>query len=366
MPTAPAPGVTAVQAPYSPAAPTAPTDPRAAYDPNAVPDTSAVPGAPAPRAAKPEPSPASNAVRWSLAAVSTGLLFFVLTIVGILLVVLIAIPPAVVAGIMGAPVALVDSFLESNTFDELAMLAASIFTIGCFGAIWYHLRGRAMGPRRRPTAPRPAANALAIAAVIVVSAFGMFLWQGLLVDKVLGFFPDIAASYHELVEAGVRDGGIFSVLSTVITAPIVEELCCRGIMLECLLRAFTPGWRRGLPNSPATPAPRVAIAAILLQALIFGIMHWNIVQSTYATVGGIVLGVVYWRCGDLRATMLFHMVVNGSNYLPDWALAPIEMLPEILWLPLGIVLFAAGLYAIFRLTDRPQPAPGAPSLTQAP
>ena len=88
------------------------------------------------------------------------------------------------------------------------------------------------------------------------------------------------------------------VISIVVMAPIVEELLFRGGMQGHLLRKWkNPQW------------------AILVSALIFGIVHGNPVQMFFASILGLVLGWVYYRTGSLLPCMLMHFINNGTSVL---------------------------------------------------
>lgn len=58
------------------------------------------------------------------------------------------------------------------------------------------------------------------------------------------------------------------------------------------------------------------VAAMLLSAFLFGIMHLNFNQMSYAILVG-VIGVILIECtGSILSSMIFHMVINTSNALP--------------------------------------------------
>ena len=54
-------------------------------------------------------------------------------------------------------------------------------------------------------------------------------------------------------------------------------------------------------------------AAILVSALIFGVIHLNPAQIPYAFVLGLVLGWLYWRTSSLLPCILLHLVNNGLS-----------------------------------------------------
>lgn len=79
--------------------------------------------------------------------------------------------------------------------------------------------------------------------------------------------------------------------------PISEELIFRGAILDRLYLAF-PFW-----------------AANLLQALLFGIYHMNLVQGIYAFVLGAVLGLVRVSVGTIFASIGTHIIFNATSYV---------------------------------------------------
>lgn len=58
--------------------------------------------------------------------------------------------------------------------------------------------------------------------------------------------------------------------------------------------------------------------ANFLQALIFGIQHFNIIQDIYAFGLGLIWGHIYNKFGTLYSNMIIHMSVNvvGDLLLP--------------------------------------------------
>jgi CAAX amino terminal protease family protein len=85
-----------------------------------------------------------------------------------------------------------------------------------------------------------------------------------------------------------------------ILAPITEELIFRGAILRVLLDAFGHKGRW---------------AAIVLTALIFGIIHGNIAQASHAFILGIALGWMYVRTCSILPGIVFHWVNNSIAYI---------------------------------------------------
>ncbi|MCM1106187.1 MAG: CPBP family intramembrane metalloprotease [Blautia sp.] len=81
-------------------------------------------------------------------------------------------------------------------------------------------------------------------------------------------------------------------ISSAIATPILEELVFRGIIFGRL--------RNQLPKA----------AAVLVSALLFALVHFNIVQFLYALIIGAVLALLMDKAG-LYAAMLGHITANA-------------------------------------------------------
>jgi membrane protease YdiL (CAAX protease family) len=89
--------------------------------------------------------------------------------------------------------------------------------------------------------------------------------------------------------------GFSSFIVAVIAAPILEELIYRGIVLEGLLKKYSP------------------IFAILFSAFLFAIAHLNPWQFVVGMVMGIFNGWIYFKVRNLLYPILAHMSCNLVN-----------------------------------------------------
>lgn len=123
-------------------------------------------------------------------------------------------------------------------------------------------------------------------------------------------FPKAMESYAQVLEnLGVFAPSVFSVLYTVVFAPLTEEMVFRGVTLRIL--------QEELPFA----------AANVLQAVLFALMHGNLVQSSYAFLAGLLLGTVVKRYGKLSAAIWCHFAVNASGlFLGDISVPGIFLL----------------------------------------
>ena len=125
-------------------------------------------------------------------------------------------------------------------------------------------------------------------------AFGMqilisFAYSGLEIVR-----PEWFKFYNEIMDMGNygKIGTIIMMFYAIIGAPIHEELIFRGVTLHYAKKAMP------------------FFLANFLQALLFGVMHMNLVQGSYAFFAGLLLGFVYYKTNSLRVCILFHLFFN--------------------------------------------------------
>ncbi|MBQ4531554.1 MAG: CPBP family intramembrane metalloprotease [Lachnospiraceae bacterium] len=107
-------------------------------------------------------------------------------------------------------------------------------------------------------------------------------------------FPAVMESYMKLMETMNIGNSWMAFVMTVFMAPIGEELIFRGVIMGYGKRVMPFLW------------------ANLIQAVLFGIYHMNLVQGAYAFVLGLVLGYLAKKCDSLLASIAVHFVINGS------------------------------------------------------
>lgn len=137
--------------------------------------------------------------------------------------------------------------LDIQWFQAAAQTASFLMAL----LWWRYLWPRSFMARRqgeRPLGGGASAAWKRIACVVVIG-LSMQVVISYLCDGVLSLLPEVAADYSELVEeTGMGDTSLLAVLTTVLGAPVCEELLVRGIIFEFSLRAFNPQccplWKR--------------------------------------------------------------------------------------------------------------------------
>ena len=121
----------------------------------------------------------------------------------------------------------------------------------------------------------------------------------------------------------LTEGSLFSaILAAGIIAPFAEEFLFRGVINRTLNRHF----------SIAT--------AIIVQAVLFGIFHGNMIQGVYATFLGLVFGYITYKTKSLWPSVITHMINNiVAVTLPEILPSSIDtILVCSIFLILGIIL----------------------------
>ena len=95
----------------------------------------------------------------------------------------------------------------------------------------------------------------------------------------------------------------WGMLAIAIGAPIGEEIMFRWGIMGHLLR-----------RNSSVPA------SILVSAVLFGLMHMNPAQVFFAAAMGIMLGILYWRSGNILWPIILHVLNNSVACLQVWLL----------------------------------------------
>lgn len=115
---------------------------------------------------------------------------------------------------------------------------------------------------------------------------------------------------------------------------ICEEFLFRGMVLGNLL----PYGRTG---------------AVIASAILFGLMHQNPLQMFYATMAGIVLGLLYIYTESIWCSMLVHISNNAFSVLLEWIADRLgDENAWQLYVIQGIVFMLAGLSIILLLVRK--------------
>lgn len=201
------------------------------------------------------------------------------------------------------------------------LLAIQVFTLAVFG-LWYF---GAYG-RKEELLPPKKALSLPDLGIYVLLGMGAYFLIAFYMQAASLAAPGLMEAYEEMVEeSGIGDLTFWSTVSTLVLAPISEELIFRGITKNLAQKAFRGFW---ISN--------------IIQSLFFGIAHLDWIQGIYAFLLGLLLGYLCEKYHSLYASMLMHLIFNFfGTYLAS--LLDILLPSDSCNLPLAIVFLALGL-----------------------
>ena len=104
-------------------------------------------------------------------------------------------------------------------------------------------------------------------------------------------------SFKQVISRLAGQTSIYTFVYFVILAPVFEELIFRGIMLEGMLKRYSP------------------IKSILLSSFFFGIVHLNPWQFITTFLIGCFSGWIYYRAKSILPCIVIHLAANLTGFV---------------------------------------------------
>ena len=145
-----------------------------------------------------------------------------------------------------------------------------------------------------------------------------------MVEPLVDWMPE---GMLELLNRQMGLGG-WMMLTSIVLAPVLEEILFRGIVQDSLTEKLGP------------------LRGTLIGACVFGIVHIIPQQVINAFFVGIVLGFIYYRSGSLVPVILIHMINNAISYF-SWVLSGERIVSA-----LACAVFVVALITIVRTLSR--------------
>lgn len=142
-------------------------------------------------------------------------------------------------------------------------------------------------PRSEKTPPKDFVFGLTLAFLALVGF-------RLVYDQTIAYAIQSFVEYDAVNQAinNALSNPVYGFLLVVIISPIYEEIIYRGFLFQGIKEKYN------------------ATSAIAISAVLFSIMHFNLIQSTHALFLGILLGYIYQQTASLTVTCLVHMINN--------------------------------------------------------
>lgn len=145
---------------------------------------------------------------------------------------------------------------------------------------------------------KSAKEILAILAMIVLLGISVQFFSSCILTTVLNLMPSVAEEYMNNLSA-ILEITPRMLLQVCLIAPIIEELFFRGLIFSLMSKL--------LPF----------IFANVVQAIVFGIYHGNVVQAVYAFILGMFIGYILFITGSIVYTIVLHMSINLTGMFID-------------------------------------------------
>jgi len=114
---------------------------------------------------------------------------------------------------------------------------------------------------------------------------------------VVGIMNMLPTMPQQPTDGMIGNNLILEIIAIGLLAPIVEEIIYRGIVQKRLTKML-----------------KVPVA-LVLQALIFAVIHFHLVQGTYAFIFGIIVGLIYIWSGSIWSAIVVHIAFNSMSVI---------------------------------------------------
>ena len=161
--------------------------------------------------------------------------------------------------------------------------------------------------------------------VMMCYCIGITLCTGISLFLSLLPLDGVLGSYEKVSSQLMNGSFIWLFVGLGILVPIAEELLYRGVVY-LRLREYV-----GVTK------------AIVISAAVFGLFHFNLLQSTYAFLIGILLAMAVEKFGSIMTSIVMHMAVNQlSVILTVTGINKIISKNIIIYLAVMVILLAVG------------------------
>ena len=151
-----------------------------------------------------------------------------------------------------------------------------------------------------------------------------------IISPISSLIPMSESAKRRLLEFGSQTGPLAFVMM-VIAAPVFEELIFRGIILDGLLKKYTP------------------LKSITVSSLMFGLVHLNPWQFVTGFTNGVFSGSVYFKTRSVFACIIIHIAANLAGFSMKYLVDDLQSLDQSMldfyggWINLTLVVVGSAL-----------------------
>ena len=205
---------------------------------------------------------------------------------------------------MSIPVAIINPMLTSSV--EFTLIATFV-SMHIIGFAVYYLMMKPQVPIVQREKSKMSVKDFIVVFFICMAATYVFNFVSIGINYVIGLIKQ--SPVVNPLDSAVGGNMFLQVFVLAISAPIIEELVFRKLMLDCL-------------------RPYGDKVAIWVTAVAFALFHGNLSQALYAFVLGLIFAYIVIRTNDVRYSIAYHIIINllGSTIMPMMALSSNQVL----------------------------------------
>lgn len=178
----------------------------------------------------------------------------------------------------------IGSAIVSSSFVKLVLYTVPFVLVFWFGIV----------KKRKSEKYQLPKNFVPLPLLLTITLITLLIY--FLVDPIIDLIP-MPRFFIKLIAELLGDKSLWAFIMLVFAAPICEEVIFRGIILDGLLKNYSPR------------------KAIIWSALLFGIVHLNPWQFIAALSLGLFMGWVYYKTGSLLTTIFIHFIANFAGFI---------------------------------------------------
>lgn len=139
---------------------------------------------------------------------------------------------------------------------------------------------------------------LSLGIALILGVFTNFFVESAIdIIRSLISIDKLLESHDPLINSLLSGNIILIIIAVGIVAPFIEEIIFRGLVYSELRKISS------------------VTVTIVIQALLFGIYHMNIVQGVYAAFFGVILGIIVYKTDSIWAPILTHCAFNCTSVI---------------------------------------------------
>jgi membrane protease YdiL (CAAX protease family) len=212
------------------------------------------------------------------------------------------------------PVEIIKAFVHVQSKTILSVFTLMAYAAGAIATIWF---GFYRYRQVEGVAYKYKFNKVPV--IVVIVSVLMVLTMPVLTDPVTVLIP--MSDEVKKLFADMFDPNIISYITVILVAPILEETIFRGIILNGLLKKYSPE------------------TGIVVSAAIFAAIHLNPWQAIPAFLGGLLMGWMYWKTRSIIPGMILHFANNLFSTILGVVYKDADTIKQLVSTPIYIVLY---------------------------